>query len=73
MGEQRARSSPPATGRLVREGFRLSAWMGASKLLGIVRESLMAWAFGTSAIVDAFRVAQSGIFLIIHVLSLIHI
>ncbi|MFB3907653.1 MAG: lipid II flippase MurJ [Candidatus Eisenbacteria bacterium] len=43
--------------------------MGASKLLGIVRESLMAWAFGTSAIVDAFRVAQSGIFLIIHVFA----
>ncbi len=38
----------------------------ASKLLGIVREGLMAWAFGTSAVVDAFRVAQSGTFILIH-------
>ncbi len=30
-----------------------------SKALGLVRELLLAWAFGTGAVVDAFRVGQS--------------
>lgn len=34
---------------------RLSALGAASKALGLIRELLLAWAFGTSAVVDAFR------------------
>jgi putative peptidoglycan lipid II flippase len=59
----------PRSPGLVREGLWVSALTVASKLLGIVREGLMAWAFGTSGLVDAFRVAQSGTFLLTHLLG----
>jgi putative peptidoglycan lipid II flippase len=59
----------PRSSGLVREGLWVSALTVASKLLGIVREGLMAWAFGTSGLVDAFRVAQSGTFLLMHMLG----
>lgn len=59
----------PHSPGLVREGLWVSALTVASKLLGIVRESLMAWAFGTSGLVDAFRVAQSGTFMLMHLLG----
>lgn len=57
----------PRSHGLVREGILVSALSIASKLLGVVREGLMAWAFGTSAVIDAFRVAQSGTFILIHI------
>ena len=59
----------PRSRRLVRAGIWISALTVASKLFGVAREGMMAWAFGTSAIVDAFRLAQTAIFLLIHILT----
>ena len=59
----------PRSAGLIREGLWVSGLTIASKILGIVREGVLAWAFGTSAIVDAFRVAQTGTFLLIHLFA----
>ena len=66
--ENPSRVAPELTG-LIRAGLWISALTVASKMLGLVREAVLAWAFGTSAIVDAFRVSQTGIFLLIHILA----
>lgn len=59
----------PDMSGLLRAGLWISALMVASKVLGLVREGFLAWAFGTSAVADAFRVSQSGVFLLIHLLA----
>ena len=59
----------PHSSGLVREGIWITGLTIGSKVLGILREGLLAWAFGTSAIVDAFRVAQTGTFLLIHIFA----
>ncbi len=59
----------PRSRRLVHAGLWISALTVASKVFGVAREGMMAWAFGTSAIVDAFRLAQTAIFLLIHILT----
>jgi len=51
---------------------KLGALLGGvilSKVLGLARELLLAFAFGTSFIVDAFRVALSAIFIPTHALT----
>ncbi|MFH1144236.1 MAG: lipid II flippase MurJ [Candidatus Eisenbacteria bacterium] len=67
MADQR--DGIPHSRGLVHEGLWIILLTSASKVLGIAREGLLAWAFGTSAIVDALRVAQSGTLLIIHLLA----
>jgi murein biosynthesis integral membrane protein MurJ len=59
----------PHSRGLIREGGWVILLTSASKILGLAREGLLAWAFGTSAIVDALRVAQSGTLLVIHLLA----
>lgn len=63
------RSVVPELTRLFEAGLVISALTALSKLLGIAREGVLAWAFGTSGAIDAFRVAQSGVFLLIHLFA----
>ena len=65
----RAAVEIPGSPVLVRAGMWVAGLSVASKLLGIVREAFLAWAFGTSAVADALRVAQTGTFLVIHLLA----
>src|SRR5512144_851860 len=48
--KKEGRAVIPAVPRLVREGIWISALSVASKLLGILREGVLAWAFGTSGV-----------------------
>jgi putative peptidoglycan lipid II flippase len=66
---RRRNPAPPDMSGLLRAGLWISGLMVASKLLGLVREGALAWAFGTSAVTDAFRVSQSIVFLLIHLLA----
>lgn len=59
----------PDMSGLLRAGLWISVLMVASKALGLVREGFLAWAFGTSVVVDAYRVSQSGVFLLIHLFA----
>lgn len=63
------RSVVPELARLFEAGLWISALTALSKVLGLVREGMLAWAFGTSGVVDAFRIAQSGVFLLIHLFA----
>lgn len=49
--------------RLTSEGIFISAVSVVSKVLGVVREVTLAYFFGTSGMVDAYRIAVSAVFL----------
>jgi putative peptidoglycan lipid II flippase len=53
--------------RLISAGIFISVVSFLSKALGIVREVTLAYFFGTSQLVDAFRIAMSAVFLPLHV------
>ena len=55
---RRRNPAPPDMSGLLRAGLWISGLMLARTLLGLVREGALAWAFGTSAVTDAFRVSQ---------------
>ncbi|MEZ4653417.1 MAG: lipid II flippase MurJ [Candidatus Eisenbacteria bacterium] len=59
----------PELSGLLRAGLWISTLTIASKGLGLIREGVLAWAFGTSGLADAFRVSQTGVFLLIHLLA----
>lgn len=58
-----------STKHLIEAGLFITTISIVSKALGIVREVALAYFFGTSKVVDAFRIAQSAVFLPLHVFA----
>jgi len=52
--------------KLVREGIFISVISLISKGMGIIREIALAYFFGTSKLVDAYRISMSSVFLPLH-------
>jgi len=49
--------------KLAREGVFISGMSLLSKGMGVIREVALAYFFGTSKLVDAYRISMSGVFL----------
>ncbi len=65
--DNRSGSVPIPKHALVNRGLFISIVSSVSKVLGMVREMVLAYFFGTSNVVDAYRVAMSAVFLPLHI------
>ena len=54
---------------LYRSGLLVAFVSGASKVLGYIREIVLAYFFGTGAVVDAFRIAVTAVLLPVNILA----
>jgi len=56
--------------KLVSEGVFISGMSLLSKGMGVIREVALAYFFGTSKLVDAYRISMSGVFLLFLLLKI---